>query len=118
MRRLKGAFVKRSLLFLLCAALLSACTVTFTPADVSVSGRVRFGIQLSDVVTTFEPTRGRGAIYGLNESISFRLRSAQSGYITLTAIDPTGEVYPIIRNVYVRAGETRIISELGRWRDL
>lgn len=101
--------MKRFFLFLLCVGTLSACTVTFTPADVSVRGNVRFGIQLNDVITVFEPTRGRGAIYGLNESIAFRVRSGQSGYITLTAIDPTGEVYPIIRNVYVRAGETRTI---------
>lgn len=102
--------IKNRFFPLLLTLLLGACTVTFVPdGSVAVNARVRFGIELNNIIDIFEPTRGSGAIYSLNENISFRLRANQSGYITLTAIDPDGTVYPIIRNVFVRAGETRII---------
>ena len=92
------------------ALLLGACTVTFVPdSSVSVNARVGFGIDLNNVIGVFEPTRGSGAVYSLNDTISFRVRANRSGYVTLTAIDPDGTVYPIIRNVFVGAGETRII---------
>lgn len=105
--------MRRLFLVTLLASLLTACTVTFVPGDVTVRGRVRFGIELNEVIRVFEPTRGSGAIYGLNENIAFRVVSNQTGYVTLTAIDPGGSVYPIIRNVYVRAGESRIIPNSG-----
>lgn len=90
--------------------LLSSCTVVFEPVPVTVRGRVRFGIEVTDVIQVFEPTRGSGAIYRLNERISFRVRTDRDGYITLTAIDPTGDVYVLVRNFFVRGGQTTVIS--------
>jgi hypothetical protein len=90
--------------------LLSSCTVVFEPVPVTVRGRVRFGIEVNDVIQVFEPTRGSGAIYRLNERIAFRIRTDRDGYITLTAIDPTGDVYVLVRNFFVRGNQTTIIS--------
>ena len=67
------------------------------------------------VITIFEPDRGTGSTYPTNERIRFRIRTNQSGYITVTAIDPDGRIYPLSRNIYVRAGITTIIPtpEMG-----
>ncbi len=41
--------------------------------------------------------------------IRFRIRTNQSGYVTLTAIDPDGLIYPLSRNIYIQAHRTTII---------
>ncbi|MCA9835493.1 MAG: DUF4384 domain-containing protein [Trueperaceae bacterium] len=89
-------------------ALLSSCTVTFLPSDVSISGRVRFGIELNDVISDFRPDRGAGASYRVGDSIGFLIRTNQSGYVTLTEIDPYGNVQTFGRNIAVGAGTTVI----------
>lgn len=94
----------------LLALALSSCAVYVTPGDVSVNGRVRFGISVSDVIQTFEPTRGTGATYYVGEEIAFRVLTLQDGYLTLSAIDPDGTVYTLARNLYVRGGRVQVIE--------
>lgn len=103
--------MKKLKTWLLLAALLtilSSCTITFIPSDVSISGRVRFGIELSDVISEFRPDRGAGSSYRIGDSIGFVIRTNQSGYVTLTEIDPFGRVETFARNIAVGAGTTII----------
>ena len=44
----------------------------------------------------------------MGQAISFRLHSRESGYVTLSALDPDGAFYTFARNIYVRAGENVI----------
>ena len=102
-------------LFAALALLVSACTVTVVPGEgttvrTRVSGQVTFGIDLSDVILEFAPTRGRGATYYVGETISFRVRSDRDGYVTLTAIDPDGSVYVFARNIWIEGGYAQEIS--------
>ncbi len=92
----------------LLVSLLSSCTVTFIPSDVSISGRVRFGIELNDVISEFRPDRGSGSSYRIGDSIGFVIRTNQSGYVTLTEIDPFGNVETFGRNIPVGMGTTII----------
>lgn len=91
---------------LLLAAALSACTVYVRPGQPS-SGQI--SVPLNDVITDFQPSRGAGAVYYLGENIQFRIRTNQSGYITLSAMDPDGRVYVLARNIYVPAYRTTIL---------
>ena len=94
----------------LLAFVLASCTLYVSPNDdVSVRGRVRFGIEVSDVIQVFEPTRGAGATYFVGDEVSFRVRTDRDGYITLTALDPNGRVQTFSRDVYVRGGESTVI---------
>jgi len=77
--------------------LLSACTITITPAP-------NIEITLSDEILEFHPSRGAGATYYVGDNIEFRLRTRRAGYVTLTAIDPDGVVYELSRNVRVPGG--------------
>lgn len=106
MRRPIRVFVFLSLT----ALLLTSCTLTISPGNVTVGGSVRFGIELSPVIQVFEPTRGAGSSYSVGEAISFRILTDRSGYVTLSAIDPDGRVYVFARNIYVRGGQTTVIS--------
>jgi hypothetical protein len=90
------------------SVVLTSCRVTITPGTVSVNAR--FGIELSPVIQVFEPTRGSGANYFVGDSVSFRILTDRSGYITLSAIDPDGAVYVFARNIFVRGGEVTTIS--------
>lgn len=56
------------------------------------------------VISDFAPTRGAGSVYGLGESISFRVRSTQSGYATLTATGPDGVASVVDRSIYIQGG--------------
>jgi hypothetical protein len=89
-------------LFVLLALLISACTVYVDPGRVNIRARIRFGIEVSDIITVFEPDRGMGATYRVGEDIGFRIRTTGDGYITLSAIDPDGSVYVFARNIFVR----------------
>lgn len=96
---------------MLLGLVLAGCRVVITPgSNVSVGATVRFGIEVSPVIQVFEPTRGAGSSYNVGESISFRVLTDRTGYITLSAIDPDGSVYLLVQNIYVRGGETAIIS--------
>mgnify|MGYP000418243297 CR=1 FL=1 len=102
-------FVRLAGLLALCA-LLASCTVTVRPGDVSVSGRVRFGIEVNDVIRVFEPTRGSGSVYLVGDLISFRVLTNRDGYITMTVLSPSGNVETFARNIYVRGGQVNVIS--------
>ncbi len=81
------------------ALLLSACTITIRPGGV---GTVEY--PLHPVIEEFRPTRGSGATYYVGDDIEFMVVVNQSGYITLSAIDPDGRVYTFARNLYVERG--------------
>jgi len=78
---------------------------------------VRGPIELTrvGVITEFVPTRGEGAFYRLGETISFRVVTTRSGYLTLTSFNSDGTVDVFDRNVYVRAGEN-VIPRTGTYR--
>jgi hypothetical protein len=100
---------------LLIALALTGCTITFLPGDVTLRGTIRFGIEVSDIITRFEPTRGAGAAYRPGDSIAFVIRTTTDGYITLTSISPDGTVYVFQRNVFVRGGVDTIIPTRGNF---
>ena len=104
--------LKKSFLGLALGTLLvlTSCAVYVTPGAGGASGRVRFGIEVSDVIRVFEATRGAGATYYVGENVSFRVLTTRDGYITLTALDPDGRVYTFARNIYVPGGQTITIS--------
>jgi len=83
---------------------LSACSIYVRPGTPA-----RFGVPLDNVITSFEPTRGAGATYFLGDGIEFRIRTRDSGYVTLSAMDPDGRVYVFARNIYVPANRTVIL---------
>lgn len=94
-RRLAAA----SLAFVALVATTAACTITFVPSDVRVD--VPRPAPRPAVIERFESVRG---LYRVGDAVSFRIATATSGYVTLTAIDPDGRVYVIARNVYVVGG--------------
>ncbi len=83
------------------ALILSGCTIYLQPG---VSGRISIGIELHDIIAVFEPSRGASATYFIGEPVVFRIFANQSGYITLSAIDPDGRVYTFARNMAVVGG--------------
>jgi Domain of unknown function (DUF4384) len=89
---------------------LASCRITIAPGTVSVGANVRFGIEVSPVIQSFEPTRGTGSSYALGEAIAFRILTDRSGYVTLSAIDPDGSVYLLVQNLYVQGGVSTTIS--------
>lgn len=85
-------------------ALASACTIMITPGEgwVVVDGpEARSGL-----IERFESVRG---VYGVGDRLSFRIRTREPGYVTLTAIDPDGRVYVIARNLRVAGGRTEVL---------
>ncbi len=92
--------------------LLGACTVLVEPLDVRVRPPT-VTVRDAFLIRHFEPERGAGATYRIGDPIGFRVRAAQDGYVTLTAIDPTGEVYVFARNIRVRANRTEIIRGIS-----
>jgi hypothetical protein len=102
--------LKLGFLVVLLGLVVAGCRIVVTPGNVSVGTSLRFGIELSSVIQVFEPTRGAGSGYRVGDSISFRILTNRTGYITLSAIDPDGTVYVFARNIYVRGGETTTIS--------
>ncbi len=83
---------------------LSACSIYVRPGT-----PVQVGVPLDNVITYFEPTRGSGATYFLGDGIEFRIRTSDSGYVTLSAMDPDGRVYVFARNIYVPGNRTVIL---------
>ena len=104
--------MKPLLLVLTLSAALGACTFYVNPRPgASVTVRPLPSAPAPDIVVTetavvtdFAPTRGEGSVYALGESISFRLRTTGSGYVTLTATGPDGSSSVIAQNVYVAGG--------------
>lgn len=103
----------RFLFAILIALSLSACAVYVTPEPApSTSVRVRPlpntqpEIAVTDVsqISTFVPTRGERSVYGLDESISFRVLTTGDGYLTLTAYGPDGVASVFAQGIYVEGG--------------
>jgi len=96
------------LLTIAAAVGLSACTITFYP-EVSVD---RPRLVRSAVIERFESF---SSSYRVGSRVSFRIRTNQPGYVTLTAFDPDGSVYVIARNVPVRGNRVESIpAPFGR----
>src|SRR5690625_433841 len=99
------------LAFIALATLLAGCTVYF---DDGTSFRMRiqgtFGVQLSNVIERFEPTRGHGSSYRVGEEIAFNVRTNRDGYLTLSTINSDGRVDTFVRNIYVRGVRTVTID--------
>jgi hypothetical protein len=93
---------------------LQACTVTIVPdpADPRVD-RPRIVVPVrSVVIERFESAR---PWYRVGDRVSFRIRTNQSGFVTLTAFDPDGTAYVIARNVPVFGNRIETIPQpLGR----
>lgn len=53
---------------------------------------IQFGVPVVNLITEFEPDRGRGGNYAIGERISFRVGVRRSGYITLVIYDNDGTV--------------------------
>lgn len=83
---------------------LSACTVSVRPG-VSVS------VTQSNLVQNFQPDRGEGSTYFVGERIRFNLRTARDGYITVVSLDPDGRGDVLVRNAFVRSGNSVIGSQ-------
>ena len=104
--------MKPLLLVLTLSLTLGACTFYVSPRPgASVTVRPLPSASAPDIVVTetavvtdFAPTRGEGSVYALGESISFRLRTTGSGYVTLTATGPDGSSSVFAQNVYVAGG--------------
>lgn len=86
---------------LVLSLVLSACSIYVRPGT-----SVQVGVPLNNVIDFFEPTRGSGGTYFLGDRIDFRIRTRDSGYVTLSAMDPDGRVYVFARNIYVPANRT------------
>lgn len=101
----------RALALALVVAALAGCTIVFEPLDDTT---VRPTVTApSALIRHFAPTRGTGSTYRVGDPIAFQVRTAEDGYLTLTAIDPDGSVYVFARNVFVRGGRTEVIDGLG-----
>ena len=106
--------MKRLLLVLTLTSVLGGCTFYVDP-EPGASVRVRpvpearvsqpeIIVTEAPLITDFAPTRGAGSVYGLGEAISFRVRSTESGYATLTATGPDGNTSVFARGVYLQGG--------------
>lgn len=87
----------------------SACTVTIT-SDPDRSSRDPFRERTDPIIQRFEPAAGEGSSYRIGSEISFRVRTRFDGYLTLTSLDPDGDVYTFARNVPVSGGRSTIID--------
>ena len=95
----------------LLAALLASCTIVFEPLD-DASARGMEAGRLG-LIREFTPNRGIGSTYRVGDPISFRIRTVEDGYVTLTAIDPDGSVYVFARNIPVSGGRVEVITGLS-----
>ena len=88
---------------------LAGCAIVVEPWPnhwtISTSTTVRVS-----AIQEFRPNLGHGASYRVGDPISFRIRTSEDGYVTLTAIDPDGSVYVFARNIPVRGGRSEIID--------
>ena len=94
--------MKKTLALLALLGLLSACTLTIRPGDVSFGAS--FGFGLSNVITRFEPDRGVGVGYYVGDEVRFIISLARPGFVSLVAIDPDGRTYEFEHGVYLNAG--------------
>ncbi len=109
---MRTASLTRILAAFTAVLLLAGCAVIVEPLDVRVAPP-RVTIQDVALITHFEPERGRTSAYSIGDPIAFRVRTTEDGFVTLTAIDPNGEVYVFARNIRVRGGRTEIIRGIS-----
>lgn len=102
-------FLLRAFALVAGIALLAGCTVTYTESDSRGSGS-RLPERSNAVLEVFEPSGGHASSYRVGEEISFRIRSRVEGYVTLTSLEPDGEVNVFARNVHVPARRTVTID--------
>lgn len=115
-----------TLLTLFLAISLSSCTFMLDPNQYTVSNTNYSTPNNSRTNSTnygtsyFVPTKGTGSTYVVGESIQFEVKSPQSGYMTLTVIDPDGSSYIIgqgtttpYTNIPVRAGQSYSVAGLS-----
>lgn len=95
-------------LLALMALLFSGCF----PAQTNLTVGLRFGIQLSPVITRFEPDRGQAASYRVGDSVSFIITLTRPGYVVLVGIDPDGVTYEFDR-VHLSSGTHRLSGPPG-----
>jgi hypothetical protein len=95
------------------AVVLQACTITIVPDPAAPQvDRPRVAPARSVVIERFESVR---PWYRVGDRVAFRIRTSQSGFVTLTAFDPDGTSYVIARNVPVVGNRIESIPEpLGR----
>lgn len=108
---MRAASTARLFALALLATVLAGCTIVFEAYD-DTSARPGI-VAPSGLIRQFAPTRGAGSTYRVGDFISFQVRTAEDGYLTLTAIDPDGSVYVFARNLFVRAGRTEVIDGLS-----
>ncbi len=84
-------------------ATLAACTITIVPGDGPVAGRAA-------VIESFESNR---ASYQVGDRITFRIETSRPGYVTLTALDPDGDVYTFARNLPVTGRGVEFLAGLS-----
>ena len=106
LQRLTGA-----LAVLGAALLVAGCTVVIEPVPGAWAPGTTF--TRSSTIRQFMPDLGHHATYRVSDTISFLVRTTESGYLTLTAIDPDGSVYVFARNVPVRGGRLEVIDGPG-----
>lgn len=78
---------------------LASCRVVIGGEDTASSGPtveggiyIQFGVPVVNLITEFQPDRGRGGNYAIGERISLRVGVRRSGYITLVIYDNDGTV--------------------------
>ncbi len=98
--------LQKMLIGVLLLGVSSGCIPIFVTPDGTIVGVDN----LNNVVSVFEPSRGLGATYRQGEAISFNVYAFQDGYLTLTALEPDGDVYVFSRNIFIRGGENVLLS--------
>lgn len=82
--------------------LLGGCTITFVgPGDGIVAAP-------APVIERFE-VRGSDEVR-VGQQIAFQIRTRIDGYVTLTSLEPNGEVYVFARNIPVVGGRTVVLD--------
>lgn len=88
---------------LVLAALASGCTVTFVGGEGARAG-------VNGIIAVFEPTRGPDATYRRGDDVAFSFRARRDGFVTLSRLDPDGDVAVVARNLRVRAQRTEVLD--------
>ena len=111
--------MKRLLILMAFALSLTSCiytvrrnpdgsTTTTQTGGASVSVSVSFGVQVGNVIQSFQPTKGNGATYFVGEQVSLSFNSRENGYVTLVIYNPGSFRNSQISNIPVGRG-TNII---------
>jgi hypothetical protein len=96
----------RSFAVLALAAALAGCTITILPGGGGVASPDRVVPAPRVAITEFVATR---EAFRVGERVEFRIRTQSAGFVTLTARDPDGRVYEIVRNAPVTGRGVEIV---------